>query len=204
MDYYYDYLNQYSGKTLFDFNSTTITAFKEMLRSINGATNASNEKLLTSVSLPTMMSSGDNKRDDKGKLGRWLTNANGSIVYRTVNRAGFGLGGVQWTFDRRVILINNYYNLDNKSTISQAECIEAEVNFLIHELRTYKGVDRRDGKTYNAYNKWKEDTGGKNSLSNAGIAAEWILRVYEQPQITDEMVSDRMKRAKVFYDQLTK
>lgn len=90
------------------------------------------------------------------------------------NNGSFGLGMIQWTFDRNNNLLNEYEKVcQNNDNPSIDQCAEIEANFMIKELQktNYKII----------YDEWWYEPTAYN-------AGDILCRYYENPRNTSEYI----------------
>lgn len=97
---------------------------------------------------------------------------------------GFGLGMVQWTFERTEKLIKYYKKYSNGDKPTKQECMKAELNLLSDELK---------GEFSSVYKEWKN---GKKTAEKAG---EVFFRRFEKAKERDGEAEERIKNAKNIY-----
>lgn len=101
----------------------------------------------------------------------------------------FGLGMIQWTGSRTINLLQSYQKYASSDKPTKEECIEAEVNFMIDELK---------GDYSYVYSSWK--TGDKTASS----AGDIVCRKYEIPGDTANQAKIRAQNASKIYDVMMK
>lgn len=93
----------------------------------------------------------------------------------------FGLGMIQWTGERTVSLLKSYQKYATSDKPTKEECITAEVNFMVDELK---------GNYASVYNTWK------NGSKTASSAGDIVCRKYEVPKNTENEAKSRAQNAK--------
>ena len=101
----------------------------------------------------------------------------------------FGLGMIQWTGERTVSLLKSYQKYATNDKPTKEECITAEVNFMVDELK---------GNYASVYNTWK------NGSKTASSAGDIVCRKYEVPKNTENEAKSRAQNAKKIYNVLLK
>lgn len=101
----------------------------------------------------------------------------------------FGLGMIQWTGERTDSLLKSYQKYTTSDKPTREECIMAEVNFMVDELK---------GSYASVYNTWK------NGSKTASSAGDIICRKYEIPKDTENEAKGRAQNAKNIYAVLMK
>ena len=101
----------------------------------------------------------------------------------------FGLGMIQWTGERTVSLLKSYQKYATSDKPTKEECITAEVNFMVDELK---------GNYASVYNTWK------NGSKTASSAGDIVCRKYEVPKNTENEAKSRAQNAKKIYNVLLK
>ena len=117
--------------------------------------------------------------------GRFIYNVNVTNVYNILttlhnqgwrvggSRAGFGLGSVQWTFERTYTLVKLYREVNgNSSTITLAQATRAEALMITRELQgPYRFV----------YSNWQSSNPNANTVTAAYNAGYAVCVSYEVP-----------------------
>ncbi len=106
---------------------------------------------------------------------------------------GFGLGTVQWTYDRAETLIDRYLDkFGDNAFPSREECAEVEINYMLEELRsTYKNV----------VDKCEKETSGMSDSQKVEKNTEIIMKDYERAG--EQNLSKRQEAADIWYNILT-
>lgn len=95
------------------------------------------------------------------------------------SRVGFGLGSIQWTFERSYQLINCYMDFNNRSdSISESQAEEAEAVMILRELQSpsYSGI----------ISSWRESCDDLYSANAANLAAILLCNRYLIPADTGQ------------------
>ena len=100
----------------------------------------------------------------------------------------FGLGMVQWTEDRTEGLLKSYQKYAKSDKPTKKECMEAEINFMVDELK---------GEFSDVYEAWKNDS------KTARKAGEIFSDDYVKPGVPGE-ATERGKNAVNIYNIMTK
>jgi len=113
------------------------------------------------------------------------------------SRVGFGLGSIQWTFERTYDLVKLYREVNgSKDKITKEQVIEAESKMIARELAksSYSGI----------YSTWKGTNSAKlNSQDAAYDAGYKLCQNYEKPKDTNQY-SIRADFAKKIYPEIVK
>jgi len=108
------------------------------------------------------------------------------------SRMGFGLGGVQWTFQRTYTLFQEYLKANGgASTITQAQVIQAEAQMILNELssKAYSGIRAS----------WMTANANLNTQTAAYDAAARLCTGYEVPANASAAAVTRGNLAKQIY-----
>ena len=129
------------------------------------------------------------------KLNSILTKFDNMKRYDTQekSRVGFGLGCVQWTFDRTYQLIRIYIEVAKGSDwVTEAQATEAEGIMVVHELTgTYY---------YKVYMPWLNTNQTNLDSSQAAYNAGYdVCMKYEEPKNANSKAPIRAKDAQVIY-----
>jgi len=117
---------------------------------------------------------------------RWRTDSKGPI------NIGFGIGCVQWTYDRTYTLFNSFYAVENggRSTITKDEAIMAECKMIVYELT--KVAEFKE-----VYTNWQS-----KANRTAYSAGETICVDYEKPTDPDKKKITRGNLATTIFDSI--
>jgi hypothetical protein len=140
--------------------------------------------------------------------GRYIYNVNLTTVYNMLttlhnsnwrvgtSRAGFGLGSVQWTFERTYTLVKLYREVaGNASTITLAQATKAEALMITRELQgPYSWV----------YNNWKTANPAKDTTTAAYNAGSVVCLFYEVPADTINKAKIRGDLAQAIFTDMMK
>lgn len=165
------YLNTYSNKTIMDAGISVQTVYS-MLSDLHN--NADEEKL-----------------EDEGEW--WFEDSNGNAT-----RGGFGLGCLQWTFERTYKLVKDFYLLANGGgdTITVAQATQAENAMVLDELLSpvfCKIIEE-----------WRStNLENQNSVGAAYSAGQKLCDSYLKPSSSSEK-SKRATLAETIYAEMIK
>ena len=109
---------------------------------------------------------------------------------------GFGLGCIQWTKSRTLLLVETYREVNgNSSKITFDQARDAEGLTMVKEL---------DGGFHKVYTDWKNNNSPLKSQESAYWAGDRICKNYEMPDGMDEKGAERGNLAKNIYADMMK